>query len=439
MFGFFKKLISLVTRKKSKRPLSAPPMEFVPAVPVPPADYALQKKMMVSESVIDRKNLALSPKTHPEILYFLSADRDPDVRLAVASNSATPLQASALLAKDPSLDVRLALAGRLTRLLPGLSDDQQSQLYAFTVQALGILAEDEVLKIRKALSTALKDFAKAPPRVAGQLARDIEREVSEPILRFCVALSDDDLLDILSGHPEPWVISAIAGRETVSDPVALGIIDSNDVPAGTALIKNKGANFSEETLRKIVEKARNLPEWHEPIVMRKELSLDIAAQLSGFVSATVMAFLEKRTDFDAAMRKEIAGLVARRIQYRKEAAQHKTPEQQVAHYAQAGRLTADIVRDALAWGEKDFVTAAMAYMARIPLPVVKKMLATKSAKPAVALSWRVGLPMRTAIEVQKDLAGVPPAEILYAKGGTDYPLDDAEIRWQLEFFGINPS
>ena len=469
MLGFFKKLISRVFGKRPKRspqarpasgsmpppamgktddgeipapeikskPKPQPPKGGNGARPLSAADYAAQKKTMVSEDVALRHELARSCDTHPEILYYLSADRDAGVRLAVAENSATPLQANALLAKDPSVDVRLALAARLMDLLPGLSDDQQSQLYAFTVQALGILAEDEVLKIRKALASALKDFAKAPPKVAGQLARDIEREVSEPILRFCVALADDDLLDILSGHPEPWVISAIAGRPAVSEAVSQGVVDTGDVPAGAVLLKNAGAVLSEDTLRAIVERARTLPEWHEPVIMRRELSLDIALRLSGFVSEAVMSLLERRTDFDAATRQVISGMVARRVEYKKETAHCKTPDEQVDYYIKKGRLTPDTVRDALSWDETEFAIAALSKMARIHPHIVRKMLATRAAKAVVALCWLAGLPMRLAIDIQRDLGRVPLAEILYAKGGTDYPLGQDEIRWQLEFFGVD--
>jgi len=132
-----------------------------------------------------------------------------DDRLTLAgSNNTTPAQANELLSHDAHEDVRLALSGRLVKLLPALSLDKQSQLYAFTVQALGTLALDEVLKVRRALSASLKDHAYAPPNVAATLAKDIEREVSEPILRFCVALSDEVLADIISTHPAEWAAEA---------------------------------------------------------------------------------------------------------------------------------------------------------------------------------------------------------------------------------------
>ena len=174
-----------------------------------------EKDIARSGSPKKRLTLARDSQTSKEILYYLAEnDPDPKVRRAVAENAAMPVQVSPVLATDRDQDVRLALAGRLVDLLPGMSQDKQSQLYAYVVQALGTLALDEVLKIRVALSSTLKDHAHTPPKIAGQLARDVEREVSEPILRFCAALSDDDLIGILKSHPASWVVQAIAGRRS---------------------------------------------------------------------------------------------------------------------------------------------------------------------------------------------------------------------------------
>ena len=399
--------------------------------------YEQQKKLLVTGSAADRQQLADSADTHPEALYFLAKDDNPDIRRAVALNKATPVQASTLLANDKSVDVRLALAARLVELLPGLSTEKHSQLYAYVVQALGVLAQDEVLKIRQALSSALKDHAKAPPKIVGQLARDVERAVSEPILRFCVALSDDDLLDILGNHPEPWVISTIAARPVVSDRVSDAVVETQDIPANTVLIRNAAAAFSTETLQKIIAASRDHPEWHEPLTGRKELSLDMAQQLSGFVSESVLNLLEKRSDFDPETRKEIAGLVKRRMEFHRHGAPHETAENKVERYVKAGKLTPASLQDALAWQDFKFVQMSLAYLARVHPIVVEKMLRSGSAKPVIALCWKAKLPMRTAIDLQRSYAKLQPKELMYAKGGTDYPLSPAEIKWQLEFYGVD--
>ncbi len=399
--------------------------------------YEKQKNLLVGGTPAQRQEIADNADTHPEALYFLARDADPGVRRAVALNKATPVQASALLANDRSVDVRMALAARLVELLPGLSADKHSQLYSYAVQALGVLAQDEVLKIRKALATALKDHAKAPPKVVGQLAKDVEREVSEPILRFCVALADGDLLEILADHPAPWAISAIAGRPAVSARVSDAVVESNDVTASGVLIRNAGAMFTDELLHKIIDRARDCPDWHEDIAMRKELSLDLARKLSGFVSEAVLGVLEKRKDFDSVTRKEIADIVKRRIEFRRPGGMLESSEHKIERYVASGKLTPGVILDALAWQDHKFVLLALAHLSKMHPIVVEKMLHAGSAKPIVALCWKAGLPMRVAMELQHSYARLQPKDFMNAKGGTEYPMSPEEIKWQLEFYGID--
>jgi hypothetical protein len=45
--------------------------------------------------------------------------------------------------------------------------------------------------------------------------------------------------------------------------------------------------------------------------------------------------------------------------------------------------------------------------------------------------------MRVALELQRSYAHLAPKDFMYAKGGTDYPMELAEIKWQLDFYGID--
>lgn len=353
----------------------------------------------------------------------------PDITPAVLADVQKHLQ-------DKNVDVRVALAARLADLLPHLSPEKHSQIYAYAVQALGMLAQDEVLKVRKALSSALQDYAKAPPAVVSRLARDIEREVSEPILRFCAALPDEDLLDILNAHPEPWVLSAVAARPQLGEAVSEAVADAGDTEAVTALLENRGACLPVAALEKIVERARSVPAWHKPIALRPELTVDIAQRLSGFVDGTVLALLEQRSDFDPATRKGIADVVRRRLHYIREQEKGGSPAQRLAEAVAAGTLTPESLHDALVWREMDFVYLALAHLSGIPVDTVRRMIAAGAAKPVIALCWQAKVPMRFCIELQKTGAQLRPKDIIYARGGTDYPLDRAEIDWQLEFFGV---
>lgn len=402
--------------------------------------YDREKLVAQSDNAKERLALAKNKGTHQEILYYLAEkDPDPKVRKAVAENNSTPIHATPLLARDSDVDVRLALAGRLVDLLPDLSHDKHSQLYAFAVQALGTLALDEVLKIRMALASALKDHADTPPKVAGDLARDIERQVSEPILRFCAALADDDLIDILRNHPANWAIQAVAGREKVSAPLSTAVIQTNDVVAGEILLKNEGAVITKETLGLIVEKSKEFPQWQKPIAVRKNLPPDIARDLAKFVDEAVKNLLLERSDFDADTIDEITAITRRRLDFMEpaEAGDQGETVERVKALLKQGKLDDEVMMDALAVRDKEFVLIALAGLAKCSLGTVEKIFSMQTPKPIVALTWRAGLSMRTALKLQQEIARIPQKELLFPKGGTDYPLEKKDLEWQLDFLGIN--
>lgn len=409
-----------------------------------PKDYLEQKSSLQSAKVKERLALAKDKTTHKEILYYLAEnDPDPKVRKAVVHNKAMPMQASPVLAGDSDVDVRYALAGRLVDLLPNLSQDEQSQLYAYAVQALGTLALDEVLKIRVALSSTLKDHAQAPPKVAGQLARDVEREVSEPILRFCAALADEDLLDILKSHPAGWVIEAVARRDIVSEEVSEAVIGTDHVPGGTALIDNEGAQLSESLLELIVEKAREHPEWQKPVAVRQSLPSALAKELASFVEASVRDLLMARQDFDPETTEEVAAIFRRRMDFAVEFSPEEgreddeaSVEERLNRALEENNLTEAFLSDALAMRDYPLVYAALAHMVHADKNAIAEIFDMSSAKSIVSVAWYAGLSMRFALELQKTAGKVQPARLLYPKNGSDYPLTGDDMNWQLEFLGL---
>ena len=352
-------------------------------------------------------------------------------------NKATPLQASTILAVDRSLNVRAALAKRILKLLPGLDPDQQSQLYAFAVEALAVLALDEVIKIRTALSSALKDSARTPPKVAAQLARDVEREVAEPILRFCTALSDEDLLKILADHPREWATEAIADRRAVSEKVGRGIIATGQRVAGLILLRNRNAEISPVLMDDIIERARTYTEWQLPVAVHASLPAHAAKRLAEFADLTVRDVLQRRDDFDPETQEEVMNLFRRRLVQQAAAGGDGDVTRRVAALKAQGLLGEDTVSDAIGLKDRVFVVAALASLAGVSVAQVEKLMALRAAKPIVALSHRAGLSMRIALRLQQEIGQVPHQELLYPRGGTDYPLEAEEIKAQLAVLGIS--
>ncbi|HYE52527.1 MAG TPA: DUF2336 domain-containing protein, partial [Azospirillaceae bacterium] len=274
-----------------------------------------------------RAALAAQVDVRPELLYYLADDDAPEVRRAVASNDATPVRAASRLARDPDEQVRAFLAGKLARALPGLQPAEHAALRDLALHALELLAVDQAVRVRAALASAIADVDCAPPKLAAMLARDMAREVAEPILRYCATLTDEELLDIVSAQQVPWVLAAVARRRRVPAAVADAVLAAGDGPASTALVANPGAE---------VPKAR-----------LAALPPDLAARLSGFVDEALRWALAERPDFDREAKAEIGAVVRRRLDWARDYVKREQPEMRAARLYDAGALTEDSVWDAL--------------------------------------------------------------------------------------------
>jgi len=86
-------------------------------------------------------------------------------------------------------------------------------------------------------------------------------------------------------------------------------------------------------------------------------------------------------------------------------------------------------------GKRAFVKASLAVRSGLPEAIVDKMVDSKSAKGLTALAWKAGMDMRFAVQLQTRVAGIPPNKTLNPRNGTDFPLSEQDLNWQIEFFG----
>ncbi len=423
-----------------------------------PSDYEAAKRMVQSEDPAVRRRVAEYPKTRPELLYFLAADAAAEVRKAIATNAGTPRQADLLLAKDREVAVRGAVARKIARLLPDLSADQASQIERLTVECLETLARDQATEVRGILVEALKDLPDAPHSVINALARDVELSVCAPVLQHSPILTEEDLVDIIMAGPVAGAMSAIAGRKTVSASVADAIARSDDEAAVTALLANPSAQIREETLDRILDQAPQHEPWHSPLVRRPRLPARAVARLASFVADNLLKVLQERTDLEPGAARELAEAVRTRVGKcaagptpirgpvdfgeeelglapEKEKPVER-PSDKAARLNKEGKLTEKLLEGSLVEGDRAFVMAGLAELSQIPLPIVDRIIGTHAPRAVTALVWRAGLSMRFARQVQLRLAQIPPKTALNAREGVLYPMSDDEMRWQLEFFGV---
>ncbi|MBB6249650.1 DUF2336 domain-containing protein [Nitrospirillum iridis] len=413
----------------------------------PSIDYETAKTVAARGDVAARVELANSPHTRPELLYYLADDDDERVRGAVVTNAMTPVRAFGRLARDPSDRVRTLLAEKLTRLLPDLSRPEVGAMRDVAFAALELLAADQVIRVRSALSSALADVECAPPKLAVTLARDVARDVAGPVLRWCMALSDEELLEILSRRPEPWVVEAVAGRRTVSRPVGDAVVAVGDHESWATLAGNPGADLSPKARRLLAEKGHmpigglppeEVPDSNAPGPAAPPAGPTAVSQrLASAVEDAIRDGLAGQ-GLDRAGVEAVVTAAARRLDWAAGYGSGEGATEKAARLAAAGGLNEEVVCDALSWGDRGFAQAALALLARVPADAVRRILATQSPKAVTALAWRAGFSMRGARALQARGAGIAPRKLLNARLGTDYPMTEVEMHWHLELFDIPP-
>lgn len=404
--------------------------------------YIRAKKVANDGGARARRKLAGRTDALPEILYFLAEDRTPAVRRAASGNPSTPAQADLLLARDSDDEVRSALAGKIATLVPGLCRKAVGRLEKITCETIGVLARDELPRVRTIMAEALAEVTGSPPpeimKAIHMLAADDVIAVAGPVLERSALLTDADLLGIIANGPPAGALSVIARRNCAGESLTEQIAEKGDVDAVAALLANKSAQIREETLDRLVERAPPIEAWHEPLVRRPKLSSRSALSIAGFVAHSLLEALRRRKDLDPETAGAIAEKVAKRL--KSEAGEKGNAEKEepagdrAVRLQKEGKLTIEMVTAAVDGGKRAFAIAGLAALAGLRAEAARDLLASRSAKAATALAWKAGLNMRQAIQVQLRLAGVSPQATLYAKNGTDFPLSKTDMEWQLELF-----
>jgi uncharacterized protein (DUF2336 family) len=385
-----------------------------------------------------RDELAARADAAPEVLFFLASEGSIKARRAIARNAAAPAHANRLLAEDNDEEVRSELARKIGRLLPDLPDEISERMRALTVETLERLAQDQLPRVRAILAEEIKALDCVPKNVIDMLARDVEEDVAAPILEYSPLLSDSDLMEIISSAQAHFTLTAIAQRKPLGANVSAAIAEALDVPAVAALLANSSAQIREQTLEKIIDHGSRITEWHLPLVLRSDLSQRAIRRIAGFVSASLLDRLAARDGLDKGTKSLLAKRVRARIDEPVDDVRDPTAQAQsdVALLHKEGRLDDSAVERAVEAGKREFVIAALAFLARTPIETARRIIQSGTAKPAVALVWRAKLSMRVAFKVQSLVMRLKGGELLPARDGVDFPLSEDEMLWHLNYFGI---
>lgn len=406
-----------------------------------PEDLTFEEAREILERASDEAKLKLARVAKaPEILAYLAKDLKGDIRALVAGNVSTPREIDLELADDALDEVRVQLAHKISRLLPGLSDKENTRIREMTIKVIEKLASDSLPRVRQLVAQEIKSSTDVPKSIIVNLAQDAEIAVSARVIEYSPLLSDDDLLELIATSEVEGVLAAIAMRNPVSDNVSEAVVATLDIPAVTALLANQNAAIRAETLDRIVEHAKNVEDWHKPLVFRPELSIRAIRRIAGFAASSLLQTLSEKHNLDDETRHLLSTKVRARLQREDPSREDGDAKERiwtiVSNAMQAGTLDDEFMLDAVKAEDRARVSLGLVALGRVPEAGVERVLKSGSAQLITSLAWHCGLQMRTAFELQKSFARLPPGNLLPARNGVDFPLTPEQMTSQLDLMGI---
>jgi len=154
--------------------------------------------------------------------------------------------------------------------------------------------------------------------------------------------------------------------------------------------------------------------------------------------------LEERQDLDEQTISLVKAEVQRRIDEGENAAQDEAEGWQITtddlsvsmstarRLMKSGKLEARDIQEALKIGDQMFVISALAVLADLPSSVVAHVVESKNAEKLVALTWKAGLQMPMAIELQSKLAGLAANAVIREFEAGGFPMSEIDMALQLE-------
>ncbi len=383
-----------------------------------------------------RVRLGASAFASDDVLLALATDPAATVRATVAMNPAAPHGVDQVLARDPDERIRTLLARKVASELPGLSGDEQARLRDQALSTLATLVEDEAVRVRAALADVLKDMHEAPRALILQLARDSAVPVSEPVIHLSPLLDAGDLLALLASPPHNRTTIAVARRAGLPEAVSDAVAATADAEAVRALLCNPSAQIRESTLDALVARAEQHVEWHEPLVHRPTLPAEAMLALSRFVTGYLVEALRRRGDLDPHLAEELdkrtaAHLAVARAADARAAAVAVMPNREATGAAPSHDEAAVIAATRL--GDARRAAFLLAAAANVPLALIDRAGALRSAKGIVSLVWKAGFTMRVAGPLQAVLAQLSPDAMLLPGVDGQFPLSVEEMRWYCDF------
>ncbi|MBV6631622.1 MAG: DUF2336 domain-containing protein [Alphaproteobacteria bacterium] len=375
----------------------------------------------------------------PVMVHEIAKHKSPPIRLAVAKNKSADTKTLITLAEDKEAKIRTATVPGLVGRLSGDAGNRPLAQDKKIIDALAVLAEDELAVVRRALSAEIMGQSKPVGEVVNILAQDLDRAVAEPILTSAPNVDEKLLKQVVEHYPPPWVLKAIAQRKQLGAGLTQDIVEHRDAETAGLILDNDGAVINDASFAVMVDMAETHQELQEPLAVHPALLRDEAMRLAYVAGERILIMLQEAKKIDPKTAKRLAKEAAAGLAKARRHATYADAVGEAKRLHEQGALTDDWLREQLDPDDWTAMIGALAYRSQVHPLVVKRILQSDSAKAVTALTWRADFAMATAEAICGRAIGMDAKRRLAPARDGSYPMRPEEMTWYLEFFGIGNS
>lgn len=298
----------------------------------------------------------------------------------------------AALAADPSLSNRTDAMLRVAEVFAEGRLSEAERTVATSIINL-VLPEAELL-VRRRLSEYLKRAPGLDPDLARRMAYDVI-EVAEPILAECLALSDDDLVQIVENCSIAHARS-VARRPMLKEAVATALIKTDDEVCVARVASNDNAEVGLIGYHRILDHFAENQQVVDLLTQRRALPMAVAERLTAVVSGRALERLISRYDLPAHRVSQLIHHGREHVLLTGFASEQRAEDTRslIQRLAQNGLLSSSIIVRALCLGNFTFFMPALALKAQVPVGNVRTLIADEGNQGAEKLFERCGLDAR---------------------------------------------
>lgn len=382
-----------------KKPAVIPHVAIAPTAPViAPAPEALvvtQPEVQAVQAQVELPiSLPLPPleTAIPQVAAASQPDTDVLPRSGVSHLQRKPLdglaseieegaeQQDAFTLLVPEQEAEKAeLARALLDMMASSASGGQPQERALAADTLLRMLPQLPVKSKILLSERLAMMDSPPPFLVARLIASKDITIAGPLLEECMHISDEDLFALIQmGNPEK--LRLLARRRRITRPIGDALAKSEDPSVLLTLVRNKGADMSNEGFAALANAALDHPDLLAPLCTRQDLPVHFAFQLFWSAPAQLRRYLLSRFLTDSETLTKILKI---------------TMDQNAAEPLQEGDASLERIGEALIQimgNDHAQGVATLAKAANVSTQTVEHILSDAQGEPLMALLKVVGVP-----------------------------------------------